>query len=140
MKYLGWILLLLLLAINLWFYRFHYRNLRADIQSLKREIQMWEELLEKEKDARQKETRFSFPMEKFFAADADKLSSYGEIELARILNSLKGKRIEMLVYCRNPARYTSSITKFIADQNLPLADFRIEGKKQTDRELVIIAR
>jgi len=140
MRYLGWILLLLLLIFGLWFYRFHYRNLHADIQSLRREIKMWEELLDKEKNARQKETRFSFPMEKFFASDADKLSSYGEIELARILNTLKDKRIELLVYCRNPARYTSSITKFIADQNLPLGDFRIEGKKRADKELVIIAR
>lgn len=140
MRYLGWILFILLLILDIWFYRFHYRHLHNDIVSLRREIAMWEDLLEKEKNARQTETRFSFDMEKFFASDADRLSPYGEIELARILGSMKNKRVVLLVYCNNPARYTASITKFISDQKLPMIDFRIEGKKQDNKQLIIISR
>jgi hypothetical protein len=140
MRFLGWIFFVLLLIFDIWFYRFQYRHLHNDIVSLRREIAMWEDLLEKEKNARETETRFSFDMEKFFASDADRLSPYGEIELARILNSVKGRRVVLLVYCNNPARYTASITKFISDQGLPLTDFRIEGKKQDKKQLVIISR
>jgi hypothetical protein len=140
MRFLGWIFFVLLLIFDIWFYRFQYRHLHNDIVSLRREIAMWEDLLEKEKNARETETRFSFDMEKFFASDADRLSPYGEIELARILNSVKGRRVVLLVYCNNLARYTASITKFISDQGLPLTDFRIEGKKQDKKQLVIISR
>ncbi|MEO0225624.1 MAG: hypothetical protein ABIL05_01600 [candidate division WOR-3 bacterium] len=140
MRYTGWIVAIILLIFDLLFYHFNYRHLKNEIESLKQEIKMWEDLVEREKNAHRVETRFTFPMEKFLAPEVDRLSSYGEVELARILNALKGRKIEILISGNNPARYTAQIMKFISEQNLPLDDFRIEGRNKPQKQLIIIAR
>ncbi len=140
MRYIGWIILIVVIIFNVWFYKYRYQNMHRDIAELKREISMWEELMAKEKNAREGETKFTFTMAKFFESNGEKLSPYGEIELSRILKALKDKRVEIIIYSENPTRYLVQILKFISEQNLSLNDFRVEGKRQADNRLVIIVR
>lgn len=140
MRYLGWILLVLLMIFDVWFYRYQHRILYQDVQSLKKEIKMWQELMEKEKNARHAESKFSFPTEKFFESDLDKLTPYGEIELARILTALKDKDVDIVIYGQNPVRSVSLLTRFMNEQKFAIKNFRIEGRKQSENRFEIMVR
>jgi hypothetical protein len=103
MKYLGWTISLLLAAGLFYTYRTRYLPLKHDIDELKQEISMWEDVLKGEKGV--KGERESFPTDRFFADD--KLTPFAEVEILRRAGDVIRFLAEQHIKYRNLSLYVA---------------------------------
>jgi|GEM_PF-679303 len=113
MRYLGWILSLIL-AVGFYIaYTTQYRPLRSDVEELEREIAMWEKVLKNEKGLTGDRNRFA--TERFF--QLDKLTPYGEVEILRKFD-LTQKGVEIYISAPNAFQRAQSVMQFLHEQRL----------------------
>jgi hypothetical protein len=113
MKYLGWIVSILLAAGLYYMYRTSYLPLKEDIKELQQEISMWESVLKGEKGVKGERQRFA--TERFFADD--KLTPFAEVEILRKFD-MRNKGIE--IYITAPGAFTRAgdFLGFLAEQHI----------------------
>jgi hypothetical protein len=113
MKYLGWTISLLLAAGLFYTYRTRYLPLKHDIDELKQEISMWEDVLKGEKGV--KGERESFPTDRFFADD--KLTPFAEVEILRRFD-MHAKGIEIYITAPGAFSRAGDVIRFLAEQHI----------------------
>ena len=113
MKYLGWILSILLLAGGYYVYRTSYAPLKEDVQELQQEISIWEGVLKGEKGVKGDRQRFA--TDRFFADD--RLTPFAEVEILRKFDR-RNKGIE--IYITAPGAFTRAgdLLAFLAEQHI----------------------
>jgi hypothetical protein len=117
MRYLGWIISLIL-AVGFYIaYTTQYRPMRSDVEELQKEIAMWENMLKNEKGLSGDRNRFA--TERFF--QNDKLTPYGEVEILRRFD-LTQKGVEMYISAPNAFQRAQSVMQFLHDQRLLYKD------------------
>ena len=113
MKYLGWILCILLVAGMYYAYRTRYMPLKEDVSELREEISMWEEVLKGEKGIKGERQRFA--SERFFTAD--KLTPFAEVEIIRKFDR-RNKGIEIYLTAPNAFTRAGEVLRFLAEQHI----------------------
>lgn len=113
MKYLGWILCILLLAAGLYLYRTKYLPLQKDVRGLRQEIYMWEEVVKGDKGVRGERERFT--PDRFFADD--KLTPFAEVELLRKLD-MRDRGIELYITAPGAFARAGDLLRFFAEQHI----------------------
>jgi hypothetical protein len=113
MKYLGWILSVLLIAGIYYIYRTNYLPLREDVEELQQEISMWEGVLKGEKGVKGERQRFT--TERFFADD--KLTPFAEVEILRKFD-MRNKGIELYITAPGAFTRASDLLAFLAEQHI----------------------
>jgi hypothetical protein len=119
MKYLGWIISLILIITAIVFYKTHYLPLREDINRLEKEIAMWENVLKGEKGLSGDRNRFA--TDRFFKDN--KLTPYGEVEILRKF-SAQYKALEIYVSAPKALKRAQDVLRFLAEQNLAYLEMR----------------
>ncbi len=120
MKYLGWIISIVLIAVFAFVYQTRYRPLKRDIDKLESEIEMWESVLKGEKGLTGDRNRF--PVERFF--EGNRLTPYAEVEMLRRFDpGYKG--IEIYVSAYHPLERAREIVRFFAEQRIEYRQSRI---------------
>ncbi len=113
MKYLGWILSILLVAGMYYMYRTRYLPLKEDVEELQQEISMWEGVLKGEKGVKGERQRFA--TERFFAGD--KLTPFAEVEILRKFD-MRNKGIEIYITAPNAFTRAGDLLTFLAEQHI----------------------
>ncbi len=113
MKYLGWIVSILLAAGLFYTYRTRYVPLKQDIEELRQEISMWEGVLKGEKGV--KGERQSFPTDRFFADN--KLTPFAEVEILRKFD-MRDKGIEIYITAPGAFSRAADFISFLAEQHI----------------------
>jgi len=113
MKYLGWIISVLLIIAVYYAYRTHYLPLKEDIDKLEDEITMWENVLRGEKGI--SGDRHRFAPERFFKDD--KLTPYAEVEILRRFDILH-KGIELYISAPKALTRAEDVLRFLAEQKI----------------------
>ncbi|KPK63952.1 hypothetical protein AMJ83_04575 [candidate division WOR_3 bacterium SM23_42] len=113
MKYLGWILSILLAVGMYYTYRTKYLPLMEDVSELREEISMWEDVLKGEKGIKGERQRFT--TERFFTGD--RLTPFAEVEILRKFD-MRNKGIE--IYLTAPKAFTRAgdLLRFLAEQHI----------------------
>lgn len=113
MKYLGWIISILLCAGAYYAYQVKYVPLRKDINELREEISMWENVLKGEKGTRTERERF--PTDRFF--ENDKLTPFAEVEILRRFD-MRNRGIELYITAPGALTRAGDIMRFFAEQRI----------------------
>jgi hypothetical protein len=113
MKYLGWIISIIMVAAVYYFYRTQYLPLQQDIKELQEEISMWENVLKDEKGVRGERQRF--PTDRFFAGD--ELTPFAEVEILRRFD-LRNRGIEIYITAPGAFARASDFLQFLAEQHI----------------------
>lgn len=113
MKYISWIIILILIIIGYYFYRTQYLPVKNSTDKLKEEIRMWEETIKSEKGIRGDFE--NLPAGKFF--QDDKLTPYGEVEIMRRFDR-HYKGIEIYISAPNALKRMADLLKFLQEQRL----------------------
>ncbi len=113
MKYLGWLLTILLVAGIYYTYRTRYLPLREDIKDLQEEISMWENVLKGEKGVKGERQRFA--TDRFFADN--QLTPFAEVEILRKFD-MRNKGIEIYITAPRAFVRTADLLKFLAEQHI----------------------
>ena len=113
MKYLGWIVSILLAAALYYTYQVKYLPLKNDVDDLREEISMWEGVLKGEKGV--KGERQSFATDRFF--ENDKLTPFAEVEILRRFD-MRNRGIEMYITAPGAFARTGDILRFLAEQRI----------------------
>ncbi len=113
MKYLGWIISILLCAGLYYVYQVKYVPLTRDINELREEISMWENVLKGEKGTRTERERF--PTDRFF--DNDKLTPFAEVEILRRFD-MRNRGIEIYITAPGALARAGDIMRFFAEQRI----------------------
>ncbi|KPJ73861.1 hypothetical protein AMJ52_02925 [candidate division TA06 bacterium DG_78] len=118
MKYLGWIISIVLIIVIYYTYKTQYVPIKTDLDKLEEEIAMWENVLKGEKGM--DGTRDRFAIDRFFRDD--RLSPYGEVE---ILRKFDQNYTELEIYISAPHAITraTDVIAFLADQKLVYENF-----------------
>ena len=113
MKYLGWIVSILLAASMYYTYRTKYLPIKEDVHELREEISMWEDVLKGEKGIKGERQRFA--TDRFFADD--RLTPFAEVEILRKFDR-RSKGIE--IYLTAPKAFTRAgdVLRFLAEQHI----------------------
>ncbi len=113
MKYLGWILSLILIIGFYYSYRTQYLPIRKTLDKLQEEITMWEGLLKDEKGLVGDRNRAA--VDRFF--ENDKLTPYAEVEILRRFDrSYKG--IEIYLSSPHALDRAKDLLRFMAEQRV----------------------
>ncbi len=113
MKYIGWIVSLILLAGVFAAYKTQYVPIKRDIDKLEKEIAMWEDVLKNEKGLIGDRNRF--PLDRFFKNN--KLTPYGEVEILRKF-SMEYKNLELYVSAPRALDRAADIMRFLDEQRI----------------------
>jgi hypothetical protein len=113
MKYLGWLLSILLLAAVFYAYRTRYLPLTSDVAQLREEISMWEEVLKGEKGVKGERQRFS--IDRFF--EDDKLTPFAEVEILRKFD-MRNRGIEIYLTAPNAFKRAGDLLRFFTEQHI----------------------
>jgi len=113
MKYIGWIVSVLLIIMFYFTYRTKYLPLQNDIDKLGKEITMWETVLKGEKGLTGDRNRFA--TERFF--EDDELTPYGEVEILRTLDT-RHKGVELYISAPRAFKRAKDVLRFLADQRI----------------------
>jgi len=113
MKYLGWIISLMLLVAFYYTYKTHYLPLKKDLNKLEEEINMWEDMLRGEKGISSDRNRFA--VERFF--ENDKLTPYGEVEILRRFD-VNYKGIEIYISALSALSRAQDVLRFLTEQRI----------------------
>ena len=117
MKYIGWIIALVILAAALFLYRARYVPLRKSVNKLEQEIAMWEEVVKGQKGI--SGDRYRFPAERFF--ESDKLTPYAEVDIIRNFDP-HYQGLEIYITAPNALARAHDVMRFLLEQRL---DYRI---------------
>jgi hypothetical protein len=113
MKYLSWIIIIVLVLGGYYFYRARYLPLKSSTNKLKEEIKMWEETIKNEKGIRGDFERL--PANKFF--QNDKLTAYGEVEIMRRFDR-HYRGIEIYISAPNALKRMADLLRFLNEQRI----------------------
>jgi hypothetical protein len=113
MKYLGWIIVIILVIGFIYLYHTKYVPLKHDIGELGQEISMWQDVLEGEKTI--KGDKQSFPSDRFFTED--KLTPYAEVEILRRFD-MRNKGIEIYISAPRAFARAAELLAFFAEQHI----------------------
>ncbi len=113
MKYLGWIISVILFIVGYFIYRSQYLPLKKDIVKLQKEITMWEDILKGKKGIVGE--RYSFPVERFFSNN--KLTPYAEVEILRKFD-IHYKGIEIYISAPQAYKRASDVMRFLTEQRI----------------------
>lgn len=118
MKYLGWIISIILIIVFYYTYRTQYLPLKNDLDKFEEEITMWENVLKGEKGMGGNRNRLA--VDRVF--EDDNLSPYGEVEILRKFD-LNYKGLEIYISAPNALTRTKNVIKFLAEQKLRYHNF-----------------
>ena len=113
MKYLGWVISVILVLVGYFIYKTQYLPLKKDVIELEQEIKMWEDILKGKKGIVGE--RYSFPTERFFSDD--KLTPYGEVEILRKFD-IHYNGIEIYISAPQAYKRAHSVLKFLTEQRI----------------------
>ncbi|UCG30807.1 MAG: hypothetical protein JSV53_02730 [candidate division WOR-3 bacterium] len=113
MKYIGWIIAILLFALLLYTYRTKYAPLQKDVTELREEISMWEDVLRGEKGVKGERQRFA--TDRFF--DNDKLTPFAEVEILRKFD-MRNRGIEIYLTAPNAFTRAGDLLRFFSEQHI----------------------
>lgn len=113
MKYIPWIIILVLLIVAYSFYKTQYLPIKKSTDKLTDEIKMWEEMVKSEKGIHGDFERL--PAEKFF--ENDKLTPYGEVEIMRRFER-HYKGIEIYISAPNALKRMADLLRFLNEQRI----------------------
>jgi len=113
MKYLGWIISVLLIAFTYYTYRTRYVPLKQDVNELEQEISMWEDVLKGEKGVKGERQRFA--TDRFFSDN--KLTPFAEVEILRKFD-MRNKGIEVYITAPGAFARAGDFLRFLADQHI----------------------
>lgn len=113
MRYLGWIIALILLAAIIYTYRTQYVPLKKDVTDLREEISMWEDVLRGEQGVKGERQRFA--TDRFF--ENDKLTPFAEVEILRKFD-LRNRGVEIYLTAPNAFARASDLLRFFTEQHI----------------------
>jgi hypothetical protein len=113
MKYLGWMIAILLLAALFYAYRTKYAPLEKDVTELREEISMWEDVLRGEQGVKGERERFA--TDRFF--DNDKLTPFAEVEILRKFD-LRNRGVEIYLTAPNAFTRAGDLLRFFTEQHI----------------------
>lgn len=113
MKYLGWIITIILILAFCFTYKTQYLPLKEDINKLEKEIAMWENVLKGEKGMSGDRNRFA--TERFFKDN--KLTPYGEVEILRKFDT-HYKGVELYISAPKAFKRAKDVLRFLSDQRI----------------------
>ncbi|MDH4211425.1 MAG: hypothetical protein OEV79_08245 [candidate division WOR-3 bacterium] len=113
MKYLGWIIAILLVAALFYAYRTKYAPLKKDVTELREEISMWEGVLRGEQGVKGERERFA--TDRFF--DNDKLTPFAEVEILRKFD-LRNRGVEIYLTAPNAFTRAGDLLRFFTEQHI----------------------
>jgi hypothetical protein len=113
MKYLGWIISVILIIIFYYTYKTQYLPLKRDLNKLEEEITMWETILKDEKGLSGDRNRFA--INRFF--ENDKLTPYAEVEILRKFD-LNYKGIDIYISAPNALARAKDVLNFLVEQKI----------------------
>lgn len=113
MKYLGWLISILLIVMVYYVYRTRYLPLREDVGDLQEEIAMWENVLKGEKGVKGERQRFT--TDRFFSDN--KLTPFAEVEILRKFD-MRNKGIEIYITAPRAFVRTADLLRFLAEQHI----------------------
>jgi hypothetical protein len=117
MKYIGWIISVILIIAFIYVYRVQYMPLKDDIDKLEEEITMWENVLKGEKGLSGDRKRFT--PERFFKNN--KLTPYGEVEILRKFD-LHQKSLELYISAPKALTRAEDVLRFLTEQRIVYKD------------------
>ena len=113
MRYLGWIVCIIVLAAGFYGYRTKYLPLQKDVQALREEIHMWEDVVKGDKGVRGERQRFA--PERFF--EENKLTPFAEVELLRTFD-MRDRSIELYITAPGAFARAGDLLRFFAEQHI----------------------
>jgi hypothetical protein len=113
MKYIGWIVSILLVAGGYYGYRAKYVPLKNDVRGLREEIYMWEEVVKGDKGIRGERERFA--PDRFF--DNDKLTPFAEVELLRKFD-MRDRSLEIYITAPGAFKRAGDLLRFFNEQHI----------------------
>ncbi|UCD05495.1 MAG: hypothetical protein JSV98_10370 [candidate division WOR-3 bacterium] len=113
MKYLGWIVAILLVAVFFYAYRTKYAPLKKDVTELREEISMWEDVLRGEQGVKGERQRFA--PDRFF--DDGKLTPFAEVEILRKFD-LRNRGVEIYLTAPNAFSRAGDLLRFFNEQHI----------------------
>ncbi len=113
MKYVGWIISILLIGAVYYVYNNYYLPLKQDVGRLEDEIAMWENVLKGEKGISGDRQRFA--PDRFFKDD--KLTPYAEVEILRRFD-IQHKGIELYISAPRALTRAEDVLRFLAEQKI----------------------
>ena len=119
MKYIGWIISIILLIGLYAAYRTQYVPIKKDISRLEKEIAMWENVLKGEKGLVGERSRF--PSDRFF--QNNKLTPYGEVEILRRF-TLDYKNLELYISAPRALDRAADVMRFLDEQRIEYKTLR----------------
>lgn len=113
MRYLCWVISLVLATTFYLTYRTQYLPLKIDVDRLEEEIKMWENVLKGEKGIIGDRDRFT--TERFF--EKDKLTPYAEVEILRKFDT-HYKGLELYISAPRAFKRAKDVLRFLSDQRI----------------------
>ncbi len=113
MKYLGWVIAILLVAALFYAYRTEYAPLKKDVNELREEISMWEDVLRGEQGVKGERERFA--TDRFF--DNDKLTPFAEVEILRKFD-MRNRGVEIYLTAPNAFTRSGDLLRFLTEQHI----------------------
>jgi len=119
MKYIGWIVCIVLVIGFYAAYRTQYVPIKRDINRLEKEIAMWENVLKGEKGLIGDRNRF--PSDRFF--QKNKLTPYGEVEILRRF-VLDYRNLELYISAPRALDRAADVMRFLDEQRIEYKTLR----------------
>jgi hypothetical protein len=119
MKYIGWIISIILVIGLYAAYRTQYVPIKKDINKLEKEIAMWENVLKGEQGLSGDRSRF--PTDRFF--QNNKLTPYGEVEILRRF-VLEYKNLELYISAPRALDRAADVMRFLDEQKIEYKTLR----------------
>lgn len=119
MKYIGWIISVILIIGFYIAYTTQYVPLRKDIKRLEKEIAMWENVLKGEKGLIGERNRF--PSDRFF--QNNELTPYGEVEILRKF-VFDYKNLELYISAPRALDRAADVLRFLDEQRIEYKTLR----------------
>lgn len=113
MKYLGWMIAILLVVAFFYAYRTKYAPLKKDVTELREEISMWEDVLRGEQGVKGERQRFA--PDRFF--ENDKLTPFAEVEILRKFD-LRNRGVEIYLTAPNAFLRAGDLLRFFTEQHI----------------------
>lgn len=113
MKYIGWIISLILVVSFYILYKAQYAPMADEITKLEKEIAMWENVLKGEKGLTG--DRYRFATDRFFKED--RLTPYGEVEILRKFE-LGYAGVDLYISAPNALARATDVISFLSSQRI----------------------
>lgn len=119
MKYIGWIISVVLIVGLYIAYITQYVPIKKDVNRLEKEIAMWENVLKGEKGLIGERNRF--PSDRFF--QDNKLTPYGEVEILREF-IFDYKNLELYISAPHALKRAADVMRFMDEQRIEYKTLR----------------